>query len=122
MPAPNVNRRRTRLFRTQARTTSSFLRELRRQRELAGYTQQQIADLLEVSASTISRIESGLLSPTLRQVGQYAVALGANVSFTVTSKSQIESHVTVYPANTDARFKTTATDSTSQSYTMKITV
>jgi transcriptional regulator with XRE-family HTH domain len=54
--------------------------ELEHLRRLAGLSGRALADMLPISQSTISRIESGKALPTRDEVGVWADATGANAS------------------------------------------
>lgn len=49
-------------------------------RKTKGLTQAEIAEQLEVETETISRIENGVISPTLVRLEQMATLLGCSIS------------------------------------------
>ena len=57
-----------------------LLEDLIRVRESSGLSQTDIADLMGVSPSAVSRIESGARDPHLSTLRRYAYAVGAQVS------------------------------------------
>jgi DNA-binding XRE family transcriptional regulator len=52
-------------------------RELIAARARAGLTQQEVADRMGTTQSTVARLESGKRVPSLRTVQRYAAAVGA---------------------------------------------
>lgn len=56
---------------------------LMRAREAAGLTQQQLADLADVSRVTVSRIERGRISPSFRTLGVLAAAMGKRLTVSI---------------------------------------
>jgi len=53
---------------------------LSRRRKSANYTQARAADALGLEKETISRIETGVISPTLHRLGQFARLYGCPVA------------------------------------------
>lgn len=51
-----------------------------RQRKAAGYTQAHVGDVLGLEKETVSRIETGAITPTLFRIGQFAELFGCPVS------------------------------------------
>lgn len=49
-----------------------FPERIKKARTEAGYTQQQVADLTQISRSNIAKYESGTLEPTLETLGTLA--------------------------------------------------
>ncbi len=47
----------------------NFAAKIKKAREDAGYTQQQVADITNISRVTISRIETGAREPCLEDIG-----------------------------------------------------
>lgn len=58
------------------RNTSRIVAVLRRFRELAGLTQEQMAKKTGISVSTLQRIETGMVEMKLSQLEQYMKVLG----------------------------------------------
>lgn len=58
------------------RSTSRIVAVLRRFRELAGLTQEQMAIKTGISVSTLQRIETGMVEMKLSQLEQYMKVLG----------------------------------------------
>lgn len=58
------------------RKTSRIVAVLRRFRELAGLTQEQMAIKTGISVSTLQRIETGMVEMKLSQLEQYMKVLG----------------------------------------------
>ncbi|WP_052507200.1 helix-turn-helix domain-containing protein [Desulfonatronovibrio magnus] len=56
-----------------------FARELIKARIRAGLTQQQIAEKMGTTQSTVARLESGGYMPSLRSLHRYAQATGSKV-------------------------------------------
>ena len=56
-----------------------FARELINARIRAGLTQQQIAERMGTTQSTVARLESGVSMPSLRSLHRYAEATGSKV-------------------------------------------
>ena len=56
-----------------------FVRELIRARVRAGMTQQQVAEKMGTTQSTVARLESGGTMPSLRSLQKYAWATGSKV-------------------------------------------
>jgi DNA-binding XRE family transcriptional regulator len=56
-----------------------FARELIKARIRAGLTQQQIAEKMGTTQSTVARLESGGSMPSLRSLHRYAEATGSKV-------------------------------------------
>ncbi len=68
-----------------------LLREMLQAREAKNKTQQEVADLMKTSKSTVSRLESSVNSstkhsPTLSTLRRYAHALGYRVKITFIPK------------------------------------
>jgi transcriptional regulator with XRE-family HTH domain len=55
-------------------------RALRSARQEAGLSQRQVAELADVPASTIGRIERGQVSPTVQMLERLAGAMGLRLS------------------------------------------
>lgn len=51
-----------------------------RQRKAAGYTQARVGDVLGLEKETVSRIETGAITPTLFRIEQFAELFGCPVS------------------------------------------
>ena len=51
--------------------------EIRKAREAAGLTQEQVAERMQTTQSTIARMESGRTMPSLRTLSRYAEATGS---------------------------------------------
>ncbi len=56
-------------------------------RTLSGLSRRQVAQLADVAPSTVSRIESGEISPTVEMLGRLLDAIGCEVSQVITPKS-----------------------------------
>ena len=67
---------------------------LRRARQEAGLSQRQLAQLADVPASTIGRIERGQVSPTVQMLERLAGAMGLRLSmvFASTLLELVQSH------------------------------
>ena len=50
-----------------------------RQRKIAGMTQAQIAERLQIEKETVSRLETGVISPTLARLEQLSDIFGCQV-------------------------------------------
>ncbi|MCG9785370.1 helix-turn-helix transcriptional regulator [Vibrio brasiliensis] len=61
------------------RKTSRIVAVLRRFRELAGFTQEQMAEKTGMSVSTLQRIETGMAEMKLSQLEQYMKVLGVTL-------------------------------------------
>ena len=73
--------KRSGLTQALALTVTSIAANITKRREQLGLTQAQLADLLGVSAATISRWESGASSPARNNLGPLASALQTTASF-----------------------------------------
>ena len=62
-----------------------FARELIKARIRAGLTQQQIAEKMGTTQSTVARLESGGTMPSLRSLHRYAEATGSKVRISLES-------------------------------------
>ncbi|WP_291322511.1 helix-turn-helix transcriptional regulator [Desulfonatronospira sp.] len=60
-----------------------FVRELIRARVRAGMTQQQVAEKMGTTQSTVARLESGGTMPSLRSLQKYAWATGSKVKISL---------------------------------------
>ncbi|MCW0053335.1 helix-turn-helix domain-containing protein [Burkholderia pseudomallei] len=54
--------------------------EIARQRKAAGYTQARVGDALGLEKETVSRIETGTITPTLHRLSQFAELFGCPLS------------------------------------------
>jgi transcriptional regulator with XRE-family HTH domain len=79
-----------RLAHDLVREDQSMLDALIQVRERSGKTQSQIAELMGVSPSAVSRIESGERDPHLSTLRRYALAVGAVVRHDVRSFDEVE--------------------------------
>ena len=61
---------------TFAEQVAATMRELRQQ---SGLSQKNVADLLDVSAITVSRWENGSREPRLNDIDRYALVIGVPV-------------------------------------------
>lgn len=53
---------------------------IRRARKKAGLTQNQLADILDISRATLSKYEGGQISPSIGQLSKIATALNTTVA------------------------------------------
>lgn len=58
----------------------AFGRNVKKVRALKGFTQQHLADILEIEISQISRLERGLLNTSVINIKNIAEVLGVEVS------------------------------------------
>lgn len=54
--------------------------EIARQRKAVGYTQARVGDALGLEKETVSRIETGTITPTLHRLSQFAELFGCPLS------------------------------------------
>lgn len=57
----------------------NFGRQLRKLREIKGYSQEQLAELVGLEYQTISRIETGVYFTNFENLGKLAKALDVNI-------------------------------------------
>ncbi len=57
--------------------------ELKNIRKQRGYTQEQLASMMEISRSTISKIENGQLNLSIDYLERFSLKLGFTVDFTL---------------------------------------
>jgi len=55
-------------------------REIAERRKACGFTQDEVAGLVNVDAETISRIERGAVSPSVERLFEIAAALGVGIA------------------------------------------
>ena len=81
--------------RSNQRLAVAFGAALRQQRELAGLTQEQLAERADVSARFVSFLETGKRQPSLSAIEVLSYALGVRMTFLVDvaeSFYQVEHH------------------------------
>lgn len=61
-------------------TITNVGRSISRRRKQKGLTQAQVAELMRVEKETVSRIETGVISPTLKRLDQLADILNCSVT------------------------------------------
>jgi transcriptional regulator with XRE-family HTH domain len=81
----------------QPRQEPNIADMIRRQRRRKGLSEEALAFESNVTVSTLSRIERGTNSPTLRTLGAIAKALDINVSELVTAIEPTNQPVSVNP-------------------------
>lgn len=69
--------------RSNQRLAVAFGAALRQQRELAGLTQEQLAERADVSARFVSFLETGKRQPSLSAIEVLSYALGVRMTFLV---------------------------------------
>lgn len=80
----NEDQQQIKQFRSQAREDRKLIEAIRQARLNAHLKQEDVAAMLGVDTSTISRIETGKTSPTLLQLQALAVATDVRITYTVT--------------------------------------
>ena len=86
--------------RSQARTRTPHIQrragrairlafEIRALREKKGLSQRQLAELVGTTQSAIARLEGGRISPSLPTLDRIAVALGTEVTVTITDTADL---------------------------------
>lgn len=96
----NEDQQQIKQFRSQAREDRELIEAIRQARLNARLKQEDVAAMLGVDTSTISRIETGKTSPTLLQLQALAVATGVRITYTVTpyiKETVIPLNATVQP-------------------------
>ena len=79
------------ITKTEARRTISMISEkLKEARRKAGYSQQQLADLADVSKESIYLYEAGKRYPRREQLSKLASALSINISDLTEDKPHVE--------------------------------
>ncbi|APE10799.1 hypothetical protein BO226_17655 [Rhodococcus sp. 2G] len=61
-------------------TAASTGQALRRLREIAGLTLDQVAELADVSPTYLSRVETGQCNPSIKWLGVVSKALAASIA------------------------------------------
>lgn len=64
-----------------------LIEDLVKIRKLRKLSQSQLGDLLGISQSAISQFEDGLSNPTIQTIKLYALAVGAEISISVSAAS-----------------------------------
>lgn len=59
----------------------NFPKRVRNARLEAGYTQQQVSDILNISRSNISKFEQGKLEPNLETLGELAQFYNVSINW-----------------------------------------
>lgn len=76
--------------------------KIKRARQLAGYNQRQLADILQISDKSISAYEVNRAEPSLRVLDKMSQALNQPLSYFVNDKQAIENQ-DVYRDITDLK-------------------
>lgn len=70
---------------------------IRKSRDLAGLTQEQLAEAIGVTRSSIAQYESGEKEPTVHHFADVAVALGVSADYLLGIERDLETTVLMSP-------------------------